>query len=355
MIIMIAAQYGLPTSSSQCITGGIIGIALCEGRAGLNFKFLFQTFMSWVWTLIFVAMITAFFFSQGAYAPSVQMSRQIGYYEEALSVRSALILSSYKSMIGASGYNTANQNDQFNKYLTTTISNLAPGSYYSYAKAPDGYYPGNKAPNVQTVAPWQMIGYLDTALALMQYSVVPATGVNGVAQGINMCASMPAANFSSKAAYFPWSQLAMANGSDPSSTYLNPCTTVITPTSHPKNMAKYPLTKANFVGPTPNTAFGPYYGGQYEDLNGNPISAFNGTVDRFFNFYYVGNVGVYNTTSAFTALPFPPGNPVNSSAGIPGRAAFGDVTLDQKLTSSTSGTCQQAPCNQLYRPQSFMG
>mgnify|MGYP000390824739 CR=1 FL=1 len=38
MIIMIAAQYGLPTSSSQCITGGIIGIALCEGKGGLNFN-----------------------------------------------------------------------------------------------------------------------------------------------------------------------------------------------------------------------------------------------------------------------------------------------------------------------------
>jgi hypothetical protein len=174
-----------------------------------------------------------------------------------------------------------------------------------------------------------------------------------VAQGINMCASMPTANFSSKAANFPWSQLAMANGSDPSSTFYNPCpsTTLVGPTKQPLNMAKFPLTKANFVGPTPNTAFGPYYGGQYEDLNGLPISAFNGAVDRFFNFYYQGNT----TTSTFSALPFPPGTAVNSSTGIPGRAAFGDVTLDQKLTSTTSGTCQQAPCNQLYRPQSFMG
>ena len=31
-IILIAAQYGLPTSSSQVITGGIIGIGLCEVR-----------------------------------------------------------------------------------------------------------------------------------------------------------------------------------------------------------------------------------------------------------------------------------------------------------------------------------
>ena len=29
-VIMIASQYGLPTSSSQVITGGIVGIGLCE-------------------------------------------------------------------------------------------------------------------------------------------------------------------------------------------------------------------------------------------------------------------------------------------------------------------------------------
>ena len=38
-VIMIAAQYGLPTSSSQCITGGIIGCGLLEGTAGVNWKF----------------------------------------------------------------------------------------------------------------------------------------------------------------------------------------------------------------------------------------------------------------------------------------------------------------------------
>ncbi len=28
LVIMVAAQYGLPTSSSQCITGGIVGVGL---------------------------------------------------------------------------------------------------------------------------------------------------------------------------------------------------------------------------------------------------------------------------------------------------------------------------------------
>lgn len=88
----LGRRYGLPTSSSQCITGGICGVALCEGAKGLNIKFFLQTFLSWVLTLVAVAAVTAFLFAQGAYAPSAQMSRQIGYYEEALSVRSQLLL-----------------------------------------------------------------------------------------------------------------------------------------------------------------------------------------------------------------------------------------------------------------------
>ena len=35
LIIMICSQYGLPTSSSQVITGGIIGVGLCEVRGGV--------------------------------------------------------------------------------------------------------------------------------------------------------------------------------------------------------------------------------------------------------------------------------------------------------------------------------
>ena len=312
MIIMIAAQYGLPTSSSQCITGGIIGIALCEGKGGLNFKFLFQTFMSWVWTMIFVALITGSLFAQGAYAPSVQASRQIGYYEEALTVRSNLILTSYQSMIKASGYNTAASNDQFASYLSTTIANTGAGKYYSYNKAPPGFYPGNAAPTIQSPPAWQMVGYLDTALALMQMSVKPDTSA-----GMNMCGNVgsTATNYLATPAKFPWSQKPLALTASLSASVLGPsgpCTLSVT--SQPSSMSSYPLTKANFVGPSPYTQ----WNGQYEDKNGNVITSFNGTVDRFFA----------NT--------------------------FGDVTLDQK--GVTVKHCQQAPCNQLWYSQGvYMG
>ena len=69
LVIMIAAQYGLPTSSSQCITGGIMGVGMAEGLGGLNWKFLAATFLSWIATFIFMGLGTAVVFSQGVYAP----------------------------------------------------------------------------------------------------------------------------------------------------------------------------------------------------------------------------------------------------------------------------------------------
>ena len=50
LVIMVAAQYGLPTSSSQCITGGIVGLGMIEGKTGVNWMFLLRTFASWVAT-----------------------------------------------------------------------------------------------------------------------------------------------------------------------------------------------------------------------------------------------------------------------------------------------------------------
>jgi sodium-dependent phosphate transporter len=309
MVIMIAAQYGLPTSSSQCITGGIIGIALCEGKKGLNVKFLMQTFMSWIWTVVFVAMLTGFFFAQGAYAPSAQMSRQIGYYEESLSVRANLILTNYQTMIKLSGYQTDGANkDQFATYLTNTIANTAPGQYYSYQQAPLGFYPGNKAPTIQSPPAWQLVGYLDTALALVQMSVKPDT-----AAGINMCGGNSTSNnFLTAPAKFPWSQKSLAAGAALSGASLGakgPCALNGT-LSQPSSIV---LTKAVFLGASPYAASS----NTYEDKNGIATAGFNGTVSRLF------------------------------------ADSYGDVTLDQiKLTK----TCQQAPCNQIYQyTTAYMG
>ena len=69
IVIMVAAQYGLPTSSSQCITGGIVGVGMAEGLTGVNWLFFFETFTSWVMTIIVMACGTALMFAQGHNAP----------------------------------------------------------------------------------------------------------------------------------------------------------------------------------------------------------------------------------------------------------------------------------------------
>lgn len=216
LIIMIASQYGLPTSSSQCITGGIIGVALCEGKAGLNYKFFLETFSSWILTMIMMALITAFFFSQGAYAPSAQAARAMGYYEEALSVRAELLLRGYQRLLGNSGYKIDDTNEVFSTYLAMTITNVGSGNYYNFAQNPQGFYPHTNAPIVQSPAPWQIVGYLDTALALMGSIVVANPW------GLMMCGN----NTDGLTAYevnkanFPWYKTIASSGP----TSLGPCT-----------------------------------------------------------------------------------------------------------------------------------
>ena len=69
MVIMVATQYGLPTSSSQAITGGIVGVGIVEGVAGVNWVFFSQQFASWVMTMLVVSLSTALLFAQGHNAP----------------------------------------------------------------------------------------------------------------------------------------------------------------------------------------------------------------------------------------------------------------------------------------------
>lgn len=81
-IIMIAAQYGLPTSSSQCITGAIVGVGVLEGAKGVNWNQFVKQFLSWMSTLVVIGLCVAAVFSQGVYAPSAISGRQVDKYED---------------------------------------------------------------------------------------------------------------------------------------------------------------------------------------------------------------------------------------------------------------------------------
>lgn len=71
LVILVTSQFGLPTSSSQCITGAIVGVGLMEGaKRGVNWKFFARQFAAWVATVMVAAVATAGLFAQGVYSPS---------------------------------------------------------------------------------------------------------------------------------------------------------------------------------------------------------------------------------------------------------------------------------------------
>ena len=155
LVILVASQYGLPTSSSQCITGGIIGVALCEGRAGLNWRFFARTFASWVSTLVLVALVTAAVFAQALYAPSIVTGGTVMRYEDGVTAVAGGLLAGYTAALRGSGYNTDSIADPFARSLNFTRINIA----------------GVRAGMPQSVEPEQVLGWLDTSLALYQTAI----------------------------------------------------------------------------------------------------------------------------------------------------------------------------------------
>jgi sodium-dependent phosphate transporter len=102
MIIMIAAQAGLPTSSSQCVTGAILGVGLLEGvRRGVNWRLFAFQFGSWVITLFAVAAITAAIFAQGIYTPSKISGKQVEQYKVVMARSTLAMVHNYNKTLAA--------------------------------------------------------------------------------------------------------------------------------------------------------------------------------------------------------------------------------------------------------------
>ena len=72
LVISFCSKYGLPVSSTQCITGAVVGISLCDRKfSDLNLKIMAKIFTSWIMTLFVTAGISAAIFSQGVYSPNI--------------------------------------------------------------------------------------------------------------------------------------------------------------------------------------------------------------------------------------------------------------------------------------------
>jgi sodium-dependent phosphate transporter len=72
LVVSFASKYGFPISSTQCITGAVVGISLCDKNLNdINWKIIGKIFVSWIFTIIVTGTISAAIFSQGIYSPNV--------------------------------------------------------------------------------------------------------------------------------------------------------------------------------------------------------------------------------------------------------------------------------------------
>jgi solute carrier family 20 (sodium-dependent phosphate transporter) len=72
LVVSFASKYGLPVSSTQCITGAVVGISLCDRNLkDINWKIMGKIFVSWIFTILITGAISAAIFSQGVYSPNM--------------------------------------------------------------------------------------------------------------------------------------------------------------------------------------------------------------------------------------------------------------------------------------------
>lgn len=87
LTVVVASSFGLPVSTTHCIVGAEAGVGMCENVVrGTNWRLVAKTASSWVFTLLLTALLSAAFFSQGVYAPSVIMAKSLHKYEGSLAV-----------------------------------------------------------------------------------------------------------------------------------------------------------------------------------------------------------------------------------------------------------------------------
>ncbi|PNH03788.1 Phosphate-repressible phosphate permease [Tetrabaena socialis] len=181
LVIMVAAQYGLPTSSSQCITGGIVGLGMLEGKTGVNWIFLLKTFFSWIATLVVVGLTTGALFAQGVYSPSVPGNRSIAKYETQVITIGQSIVKDINSTLYS--FKAASDAGKLARLNTTQWASMNK-SISSYAASGKNMLTASK---VGTIVPEAAVTYLDRALALLQSNSILTLGQETVYPGANVC------------------------------------------------------------------------------------------------------------------------------------------------------------------------
>ncbi|CAG9567276.1 phosphate-Repressible Phosphate Permease-like protein [Leishmania major strain Friedlin] len=76
LVVSLASSYGIPVSSTHCITGAVLAISMVDiGFRRVCWALVLKMYVGWVFTLIVTAIISACFFAQGIAAPVPRGSR----------------------------------------------------------------------------------------------------------------------------------------------------------------------------------------------------------------------------------------------------------------------------------------
>lgn len=68
--VLLASHLGLPVSTTQCLTGAVVGVALCNGTPrAVNWKQIAFIFSSWVITLPSAGLISGLLMAMALNTP----------------------------------------------------------------------------------------------------------------------------------------------------------------------------------------------------------------------------------------------------------------------------------------------
>lgn len=72
LVVSFASAYGIPVSSTHCITGAVVAISILDvGIKNVKWFLVLKMYLGWIGTLFVTGLLSATFFAQGVNAPSV--------------------------------------------------------------------------------------------------------------------------------------------------------------------------------------------------------------------------------------------------------------------------------------------
>eukprot|EP00884_Botryococcus_braunii_P009168 jgi/Botrbrau1/18252/Bobra.0634s0005.1 len=184
--VRLGNRLGLPTSSSQCIVGGIVGVGLLEGVSrGVNWFQFGKQFASWVATLFIVGFGVAAVFAQAVYAPSVIDGRQINVYEDRIFNTTSNLYSNFNKTLLA--MKAGANDDVYNQLNAMQWVNLND-TLTAAANANQKWKGKDVSSFVRASVP---LDNLNRALNLYELNTVFTLGQNRVFPGAEVCNAVP--------------------------------------------------------------------------------------------------------------------------------------------------------------------